>query len=147
LIFAVHPIKYNQTYNFFAMNYFEKVKSYLLELQYNIVSEDATEQVFVIENEEAGIKNMIVDCEDPILILEQHIFDVKQESLEMYRGLLKKNREIVHGSFVLDDSGNRILFRDTLQLENLDLNELEGSLNALTLLLGEYYEDLIRFSK
>lgn len=129
------------------MSHFEKVKSYLLELNYAITLEDSAEELVLVEKEEAGIKNMIIDCEDPILIIEQHLFDVKQESLEMYRSLLKKNREIIHGAFVLDESGQRILFRDTLQLESLDINELEGSLNSLSLLLGEYYDELIGFSK
>jgi hypothetical protein len=39
------------------------------------------------------------------------------------------------------------LFRDTLQLEHLDLNELEASLNSLQLLLSEYMNELIVFSK
>jgi len=40
-----------------------------------------------------------------------------------------------------------LIFRDTLQMENLDLNELEGSINSLTLLLSEYSNELITFSK
>jgi hypothetical protein len=56
---------------------------------------------------------------------------------------LKKNREIVHGAFVLDETGKRVLFRDTLQLENLDLNELEGTLNSLKLLIAEYSSELL----
>ncbi|MFT6442591.1 MAG: hypothetical protein ACJASM_002140, partial [Salibacteraceae bacterium] len=36
---------------------------------------------------------------------------------------------------------------DTLQIVSLDLNELEGSLNSLSLLLSEYSDELIKFSK
>jgi len=61
--------------------------------------------------------------------------------------LLKKNRDIISGAFALDDSGNKVLFRDTLALENLDLNELEGSINSLELLLSEYSSEIIKFSK
>ena len=57
------------------------------------------------------------------------------------------NRDIIHGAFVLDDDGDKVIFRDTLQIENLDLNEIEASLNSLSLLLSEYSEQIIKFSK
>lgn len=129
------------------MSNFEKVKGYLRELEYDITFEDASEELVMVEKEDEGIKNLMVDCEDPILILEQFLFNVNNESQDLYKSLLRKNREIVHGAFVLDDTGKKVLFRDTLQLENLDLNELEGSINSLSLLLSEYYNELIGFAK
>jgi hypothetical protein len=57
------------------------------------------------------------------------------------------NRELVHGAFVLDENGKIVLFRDTLQLANLDLNELEASINALGLGLAMYADELIGFAK
>ena len=60
---------------------------------------------------------------------------------------MQKHRDIVHGAFVLDESGEKVIFRDTLQLENLDLNELEGTINSLSLLLSEYSEQILEFSK
>lgn len=129
------------------MTHFEKVKSYLLELGYDITNEIPEEELVVVENPDNGIVNLIVDCEDPILIVELHLLDIKNEQPGMYKELLKKNREIVHGGFVLDETGTKLLFRDTLQIENLDLNELEGTLNSLALLLSEYYENLIAYSK
>ena len=65
----------------------------------------------------------------------------------IYRSLLQKNRDIIHGAFVLDATGEKVIFRDTLQLENLDLNEIEASLNSLGLLLSEYSNQIIEFSK
>jgi len=38
-----------------------------------------------------------------------------------------------------------VLFRDTLQLENLDKNELEGSIRALGLALAEYSAELLAY--
>lgn len=126
--------------------HFEKVKEYLMELNYSIVKEDKTDEVFIVEQELDGIKNLVIGCADPILIMEQFIFKVSGESSAIFKDLLQKNRDIVHGAFVLDDNGH-ILFRDTLQLENLDLNELEGSLNSLSLLLSEFSDDIIAYSK
>lgn len=122
---------------------FEQVKEYLDEMGITIVREDAEEHLVVVENEEDGIKNLVIDCEDPILVMEQVIMRIQSGSEDFYKRLLQMNRELVHGAFVLDDSGEILLFRDTLQLENLDFNELEGSVQALSLALSEYGGELL----
>jgi len=127
--------------------YYNKVKDYLLNLEYNIVQEDTTEELFVVENPDGGIANLIVDCEDPILIIEGLLFEISDVNPDIYKSLLIKNREIIHGAFTLDESGKKVIFRDTLQLENLDQNELEATLNSLEMLLSEYSEEIISFSK
>jgi hypothetical protein len=128
--------------------HFTKVKHYLQELGYDITHEDPTDEVYVINDEANGIKNLVLDCEYPILVIEQFIFTLNNTNTpEYYRRLLQKNREIVHGAFVIDDTGKRVLYRDTLQLENLDLNELEASLNSLKLLIAEYSSDLLAMMK
>ena len=66
---------------------------------------------------------------------------------DFFKRLLQINRTVVHGAFVLDENGKNVIFRDTLQLENLDKNELEGSINSLSLALAEYANELISFSK
>lgn len=126
-------------------NHFQKIKEYLVDLEYAIKVEDEENTLFVIEREEEGIYNLILDCEDPILIMEQFLFEVKTESADIYKNLLIKNRDIIHGAFVME--GKKVSFRDTLQLENLDRNELEGSINSLSLLMAEYTTELIAFSK
>lgn len=128
-------------------NNFEKVKEFLLDLEYTIIAEDPDEELFIVENEDSGIKNLVIDCEDPLLIFEQHIFQLKNDDAKIMKSLLMKNREIIHGAFVLDDEGKNVIFRDTLQLENLDMNELQGTLNSLELLLSEFANEIIEFSK
>lgn len=126
---------------------YKKVKEYLLDLEYVIMSEDEGEELFVVEKPDAGITNLIVDCEDPILVIEVILFEMKNAGNAVYEKLLKKNRDIIHGAFALDDEGEKVIFRDTLQLENLDLNELEGSLNSLELLLSEYAGEILELAK
>lgn len=126
---------------------FNKVRGYLLDLGHSITKEDENDGLFVIDDEGLGIKNLVIGLADPILIMEQYILDINNAPKEAYIQLLQKNRDIIHGAFVLDESGEKLIFRDTLQVENLDQNELEGSINSLTLLLSEYSEELISFSK
>jgi hypothetical protein len=78
--------------------------------------------------------------------MEQLMFKVKKDELSMNKALLQKNQDILHGAFVLNETGDTVLFRDTLQVENLDLNELAGSLRSLTLLMSEYANEIIKFS-
>ncbi|MCK5846439.1 MAG: hypothetical protein KAG84_03300 [Bacteroidales bacterium] len=126
---------------------FNKIQNILLDLDYNIVLNDSNEGVFIIEKLDEGINKLVIICEESIVILEQFIFEIKNESTEMYKSLLMKNRDIIHGAFVIDESGKGVIFRDTLQIENIDRNELEGSINALSVLLSEYTNEIINFSK
>jgi|TARA_B110000046_G_C12769836_1_gene304428 hypothetical protein len=129
------------------MSHFDKVKDYLLELDYSIVKEDRENQVFIIESLEDGIQNVLIGIADPILIIEQYLFDLTANVGDVAKQLLVKNRDIVHGAFVMDEEGTKVIFRDTLQVESLDLNELEGTLTSLSLLLSEYTDEIIKFSK
>ena len=128
-------------------SYFDKVKSFVLDLDLSIVYQNEEEEILVIEDETSGISNLVLACADPILIMEQFLFELKTDDKEILKNLLIKNRDIVHGAFALDETGNRVIFRDTLQIENLDANELEGSINSLGMLLSEYSDELIKFSK
>lgn len=128
-------------------NKFELIKLYLLDAGYTIVEEDLEESLYIVEKPSVGVKNLVVDCEDPILVMEMPIFEFKYPTTDAFKRLLAKNREIVHGAFALDETGKKVIFCDTLQLENLDQNEFVGSLNSLELLLGEFGEDLIELSK
>lgn len=127
--------------------YFEKIKPYLIELGHDITYENVEDEIFVVNNSELGLQNLVLGCADPILILEQYLFDIKPTDVNALRFLLESNRTIIHGAFVLDEEGTKVIFRDTLQVENLDLNELEGSINSLSMLLSEHATELIKFSQ
>ena len=126
---------------------FEKVKDYLLDMGFVMSHEESKEELVVIDDEERGIKNLVIDCESPILILEQVIMPMPKGSSDFCMRLLQINRTLVHGAFVLDEEGTTLLFRDTLQLENLDRNELEGSIDALSLAMAEYGGELVSFAR
>jgi hypothetical protein len=127
------------------MSKFDLVKHYLHEMELPILSEDPAEELVVVSDPESGIVNLVIDCEDPILVLEQLIMNVPAESGDLYKRLLQMNRNLVHGAFVLNEDASMLLFRDTLQLENLDRNELEGSVQALSLAMAEYGPELLGY--
>lgn len=126
---------------------FKKIDSYIAELGYNVSFRDEKKGIFCIDNENDGIKNLIVGVAPPIVVLEQFIFSLKKDDKDIFKALLQKNRDILHGAFVLDETGTKVIFRYTLQADSLDINEFESALNSLSMLLNEYYEQILEFSK
>ena len=128
-------------------DYYSLIKSFLQNLQLEIKQENPKEGIFIVSNESEGISNLIICVASPIVIFEQFIFEIKEQGDHVYKSLLQKNRDIIHGAFVLDDSGRKVIFRDSLQVENLDQNEFEATINSLSVLLSEYSEQIINYSK
>lgn len=126
---------------------FQAVKNMVLDMDLKIVKEDEKNEILVVEDEEYGIKNMVIDCEDTILVIEQIIMPAPKNPGDFYEKLLKMNRTLVHGAFVLDEEGKHVIFRDTLQLETLDPNELYASIEALSFGLAEHSPELLRYAK
>ena len=124
----------------------DKVKGYLLDLDLEILTEDEEEELVVVRDVDNCIGYLIIDCERPQLILEQLIMRNPDEPGDLHKRLLQMNRSLVHGAFVIDEDGKYVFFRDTLQIENLDLNELEGSIRALSLALAEHGDELLRYA-
>ena len=125
----------------------DRVKDYLLDLGLTIVAENEAEELVVVDDEDNGIKQLVIDCEPPSVVREQLSAEVPAEPRDLFVRLLQMNNTLVHGAFVLDEAGGRIFFRDTLQLAHLDLNELEGSIRALSLALAEYGSELLTYLK
>lgn len=128
-------------------NHFSKVKEYLTELEYTVAEESEEDGLLVVENEANGISNLVLGVADPLLIVEQFLVELKNPTPAVYQQLLQKSRDIIHGAFVLDETGKKLIFRNTHELENLDLNEIEATLNSLALLLGEYSNEIINLSE
>jgi len=128
-------------------HYFDRIHLYLHELGSTVEVADQAAGVFVTSKPELGIQQLVIGVAEPLLILEQHLLTLPEPTLRIYQRLLQKNRDIIHGAFVLDDSGRRVIFRDTLQLATLDRDELDACFNSLSLLLSEFADELIAFSK
>ena len=112
-----------------------------------IVYNNEKDGILKIDNEEDGIHNLIIGIAPPILIMEHFLFSFKKDNVGMFKQLLQKNRDMIHGAFVINEEGNKVLFRYTMQIDNIDLNEFDGAINSLGLLLSEYYQQIISFSK
>lgn len=129
------------------MNYIDTIENFAARLNCTIVYKNEQNGILKIDNQPDGIHNLIIGIAPPILIMEQFLFSFKEDNMHMFRKLLQKNRDTIHGAFVISEEGNKVLFRYTMQLENLDFNEFEGAINSLGLLLSEYAQQIIDFSR
>ena len=127
-------------------DHYERVKEYILELGFSIDEEIPEEEIVVINDAERGIHELVIDCEDDLVVLEQLILKFEGEMpAAVYRRILQMNRSLVYGAFTLNEDGDILLYRNTLALDNLDLNELETTINALSLGLAENGDELLGF--
>ncbi|MXW80665.1 MAG: YbjN domain-containing protein [Gemmatimonadetes bacterium] len=125
---------------------FATVKEYVLDLGLAIAEEIPEEEIIIVNDEERGVQNLVVDCEDTLLVIEQLILQIAAGTADTYQRILQMNRDLVFGAFVLNEGGDSLLYRNTLALENLDLNELESTINSLSLGLAEHGEELLGFA-
>ena len=79
------------------MSDFEKVKDFILDMGFTISHEEPKEELVVIDDDDRGIKNLVIDCEGSIVILEQVIIPMPKESYEFCKRILQINRTLVHG--------------------------------------------------
>lgn len=131
----------------YVMNHFEIIEDYAIRLNCRILYKNERNGILKINNEHDGIHNLILGVAPPILIMEQFLFSFREDNLDMFKKLLQKNRDTIHGAFVINEEGDRVLFRYTMQLKSLDFNEFESALNSLGLLLSEFSQQIIDFSK
>ena len=116
----------------------------VLDLGLSIKEEVPEEELIVVEDEERGIKNMVLDCEGVILVVEQPIGRVGEGH---YRWFLERNRELPFGAFALDGESGIVVFRQTLRLDTLDAEELESTINSLEMFFAEYGDELLEILK
>lgn len=129
------------------MDYINNIEKFAKACGCTVTYRDDETGILKIENAPDGIHNLILGVAPPVLIIEQYLFSFKADNMDMFKQLLQKNRDMIHGAFVINEEGNKVLFRYTMQLENIDLNEFESALNSLGLMLSEYYQQIIKFSK
>jgi hypothetical protein len=85
----------------------------------------------------------------PLVVLRVHIGDIdgsEAANAPLFKRLLSLNaKALVHASFGLEDS--RIVLSSALELENLDYNELEATLDEIDLTLAQQVPGLAELSK
>ena len=84
----------------------------------------------------------------PLVFLRVHIGDLKggADHTPLFRKLLELNaRQLVHASYGLDDE--HVILSSSLELENLDFNELQASLDEIDVALAQHVHELASLAK
>jgi hypothetical protein len=124
------------------------VEAYLGKMNRHYTPVDGQPGTFLV----AGGTNMppvALRVDPPLVVLRVHVGDVDGTAAangELFHKLLTLNaRALVHTSFGLEES--RIVLVSALELENLDFNELEATLDEIDVTLAQQVPTLAELSK
>ena len=91
-------------------------------------------------------ENIAIQTADSLLLFRVKVLELREvrDKAALYEELLRLNAaDLVHGAYGISDDA--VVLTCTLQLENLDYNELQGVLDDFSLALANHYEKLSKF--
>lgn len=119
----------------------DQIEAYLIDhgLPYELIREG----LWVIHDDVDYIDNIVVYHTPPVVTFRVKLMEAPVEAARfvLYQRLLELNAtSMVAGAYGLEDDA--IVIVDTLQSENLDPNEFQASIDAITLAVREHYQEL-----
>jgi len=106
----------------------EDLESFLIRM--DLDWEEVDEEMFLVQSPSGGV---VVHLSDPVLLLRLKVMDLPANGAgltDLYRCLLELNAtDIVHGAYGIEEG--ELILSDTLELENLDFEELQASVESL----------------
>ncbi len=106
----------------------EDLESFLIRM--DLDWEEVDEGMFLVRG---GSGAVVVHHSEPVLLLRLKVMDLPGEGgdlLGLYRTLLELNAaDIVHGAYGIEEG--ELILSDTLELQTLDYEELQASLESL----------------
>jgi hypothetical protein len=125
----------------------QDVEAYLLRLKRRFGAVDDQPGTFLVESS-GGMPPVALRVDPPLVVLRVHVGDVKRgaDAAPLFRKLLELNaRQLVHSSYGLDDE--HVVLSAALELENLDFNELQATLDEIDVALAQHVSELARLAK
>ena len=115
----------------------DDLETYMLELGHSFDTVD--EGMWVVHDEEDDIDNIVVHLAPPLVIFRVKVCELPSGNKEgLLTRLLELNaNEMVHGAYGIE--GDSVVMIDTLEAQNLDLNEFQASLESMSLALIQHY--------
>jgi len=111
----------------------EDLESYLLRME-DLETEEIDEGMYLVRSR-AGAPPIVLNFSPPLLLLRLTVMDLPDAALgnsQLLRTLLELNAsDLVHGAYGLEE--DELILSDTLQLETLDFEELQASIESMQL--------------
>lgn len=122
----------------------EDIESYLAraEIPYEVVGDDG---LWLVHDSSLGEK-IAIKVAGSLLLLRVKVLELADvdDKGGLYETLLMLNAtDLVHGSYGISEDS--IVLTCTLEMENLDYNELQAVLDDFSLALANHYEKLTKF--
>jgi hypothetical protein len=122
----------------------DDIESYLVraEVPYEEVGEDG---MWLVRDRSLG-ENIAIKVAGPLLLFRVKVLDLGEvvDKSGLFEELLILNAtDLVHGAYGISDDA--VVLTCTLQLENLDYNEVQAVLDDFSLALANHYEKLTKF--
>ncbi len=110
----------------------EDLEGYLIRLDADF--EEVDDGMFLVRTENGGAP-IVVHHSDPVLVVRMKVMDLPTDSGglgDLYETLLRLNAtDVIHGAYGIEEG--ELILSDTLQLGNLDFEELRASLESVQL--------------
>jgi hypothetical protein len=121
------------------------VEAYLGRLNREFHEAEGQPGTFLVHT--SGKTHIALRVDPPLVIVRVHIADVgKTNHSELFRRLLQLNAQgLIHASYGLD--GDRVVLSSALELENLDFNEIEATLDEIDIALAQQVPELVKLLK
>ena len=121
----------------------DDIEAYLMKME--LPFESLGKGLWVVHDEENLIENIVIYHNPPIVTIQVKVMPVPKGNREqLFEKLLMLNAtELVHGAYGIEEEA--IVLVDTIQSPNLDLNELQASIDAVALALASHYDALSAF--
>ena len=122
----------------------EDIESFLLET--GLPYQGLDNGLWILHDEAEGIENIVIHHDPPFLTFRVKVMPLPKSNREaLFEQLLILNRtDMVHGAYAIEDDA--VVIIDTIQSPNLDLNELQGSVDAIILAVSQHFELLSKYA-
>jgi hypothetical protein len=123
----------------------EIIDGYLL--QSGLEYETASPGTWIVHDELDDIDNIVIRYAPPVVVFRVKLMDLPAAAADrakLYETLLRLNAsELVAGAYGLE--GDAVILTETLQSQNLDLNEFQAAIEGVAMAISDHYSDLKRF--
>lgn len=121
----------------------DKLEGYLIHL--SMTYEEVGDHIWLINDEDKGLGHVVVFSEDSLVTIRAKIMEIPEKNeQQFFEQLLRLNAsDMVHGAYALEN--NDVIIIDTLELDTMDIEEFQASLDAIGLAVAQHYPILSKF--
>ncbi len=126
----------------------EDLEGYINRLSEEFQSDEVDGGIWILSSGE-GHAQIAVSYDPPVVVFRVNVMDLPETGTkrnDLMTRLLELNAAgMVHGSYGIE--GSRVILSDALQMENLDFNEFQATLDSISLALASHMAGLATYQE